>query len=278
MLRNTEKTTFEEFATLHEFVETVKNRPHNNKRGLGNSSEENSEDFAGIPLAECWETCFKGIPTTVENMKKSLANCQKTTFANIERRRPCNHYTGYAPNVPNAIIGYPKSMRKNQKTPQKVKVINIDYIAGANAYVSSETLERSGTTVLSLVYALEKQGYRVQLRLFTDFSKGGGDYTFYSICAVVLKQYGQPLNIQKLSFPLTSVAMFRRLGFRWLETVPGLVGHEWHGYGRSINNINEIISYMKTINIYNENSIVLDYSYIEDRDFNVDKLMEELRK
>ena len=140
--------------------------------------------------------------------------------------------------------------------------------------VSAETLEKAGKAVLNVVYALEKQGYRVQLKLFPKFAERDG---FFSACSVVLKQYGQPLNIQKLSFPLTSVSMFRRLGFRWLETVPDLKG-SWYGYGCSVQRIDEIKKRLKECKAYDENSIVLNPDYIEDFGFNAELIIDEFMK
>ena len=37
-----------------------------------------------------------------------------------------------------------------------------------------------------------------------------------------MKDYREHLDLQKLCFPVAHPSMFRRLGFKWLETVEGL--------------------------------------------------------
>ena len=96
-----------------------------------------------------------------------------------------------------------------------------------NACVGAGTLERAGETVLQLVYALECRGYRVSLDGLV-FNAERDTRRFVLI--INLKDWKQHLDIMKLSFPVTSPAMFRRFGFAWAETLPG-VTERVHGYG-----------------------------------------------
>ena len=86
-----------------------------------------------------------------------------------------------------------------------------------NCGTSEETLRKAGETVLQLVYALECRGYRVALEGIA-FNGERDERRF--ILAINLKDWKQHLDIMKLSFPLTSPAMFRRFGFKWAETLP----------------------------------------------------------
>lgn len=222
---------YEAFPNIYRFMDTIERRANNGK--FGDSSQKHSGDgWSGTETyAEAVKQFAEGIPEVAEKLKAALSAF--TAKANIvtSKRTPQTYYYGYAPNIPAAIIGLPKSMYRIHKTPQKTKTIGILWNSCQNCGVNADTLRRSGEAVLQLVYALERKGYRVQLDAI-PFS--GEDPGRNFVCIINLKQYSQPMDILKMTFPVTSPAMFRRFGFKWAEGLPGVTGGKVGGYGRHI--------------------------------------------
>ena len=220
---------YEKFDNVYKFMDTINNRPANGKF-FNEAKHTGNLRFYGTPD---WDTAVEqfsnGLPDVADRLKNSLAQFKANT-AFTSRVKPRNYYYGYAPNVPAAIIGLPKSMRQMTRQPQKIKTVCLLVNACVLGDVSASELTKHGEAVLNLVYALEKSGYRVQLELLisaTDCYNRGDLF-----CSIILKEYKQALDIMKLSFPLTSPSMFRRFGFHWKATVPG-VGGTQSSMGRS---------------------------------------------
>lgn len=220
---------YESYDNIYRFMDTIEKRPNNGF--FGKISQKDSPDgWSGTrSYKEAVEQFSNGLPETCERMKKSLERFKASSNVSQNKTRPRNYYHGYTPNIPAAIIGLPKSMRQIERTPQKVKAISLIFDSTANCGTSAETLNKAGCTVLELVYALEVSGYRVRLVLL-PFT--GNDDSESVVCAVTLKDWRQPLDLLKLSFPLTSPAMFRRFGFKWAEGIN--VEQGWCAYGRTL--------------------------------------------
>lgn len=223
---------FERFDNIYKFMDTIEKRPNNDKFGTS-ASKVSKDGWSGTRTYEDAIREFSnGLPETAERMKKSLGQFKARSNITTNKVRPINHYYGYSPNVAAAIIGLPKSMRRIERQPQKTKTIGILWNSCQNCGVEADTLRKAGETVLQLVYALECKGYRVQLdcAAFT----GDCDDNREAILLINLKQYGQHMDILKLSFPVTSPAMFRRFGFKWAEGIPGFSGSKVWGYGHHL--------------------------------------------
>lgn len=219
---------FEEYNNIYKFMNTINTRSNNGKFGL--SSKDKGSDWNGN---FSWEEAVKSFENGISEVANELKNELKkfSISTPINSRKVRNYYHGYTPNVPNAIIGLPKSMRQINRVKVPAKTINILYNCTQNAGTSGDTLKKSGKCVLQLINYLERSGVRVKLTI-SVFSAVYNDERAY--CFINLKDYRQPLDVLKLSFPLTSPAMFRRFGFRWAETVPGIIKEGWrYGYGRS---------------------------------------------
>jgi hypothetical protein len=216
---------YERFTNIYSFMDTIAARPNN---GYFGTDSKSPGEWSGTKTWDIAVNQFQnGIPEKAEKLKKSLDAFKANSNINAVKRKPTNHYFGYTPNVPAAIIGLPKSMRRVERVPQKVKALSIVYDMTQNSMTSAGTLERAGETVLQLVYALECRGYRVALDGLTFNSERD---TRRFVLIINLKDWKQHLDIMKLSFPVTSPAMFRRFGFAWAETLAG-VKSRVSGYG-----------------------------------------------
>lgn len=222
---------YESFPDIYRFMDAIGRRENN---GLfGRSSEKESRDgWSGTrTYGEAVDQFSNGLPETAERLKQALGAFKAKSNITTNKVRPQNHYYGYTPNVPAAIIGLPKSMRRVQRIPQKTKTIGILWDCCQSCKWEADDLRKAGETVLQLVYALEVRGYRVRLDCSPMNTIDDGR-EFVSI--LNLKQYGQHMDILKLSFPVTSPAMFRRFGFKWAEGVTGIKGGSICSYGRTL--------------------------------------------
>jgi hypothetical protein len=243
------KFIFDNFNDVYEFRAAIQFRPDNGQ--AKQSSKTGKQDFAGMPYEQAEKALTDGLPEVADNLKRELKKFQAVASGQLTQRRPINYYNGHSPNVPAAIIGLPKSMRKVTKTPSKVKTVTIFYNSSANCDTDADILEKSGATVLQLLYWLELNGYRAKFVLTPYLATNSGEKV---ACNILLKDFRQPLDILKLSFSITSVSMFRRLGFRWLETVPGLETSWAWGYGSQVNNRAEALEMLKQTGHNTENA------------------------
>lgn len=167
-----------------------------------------------------------------------------------------NDVYGFMPNVPNALMGLPNSMINiNQhRIKGNNKIIDLVLEADASCGVSAEEYAKVAKMFLNVVDSLEKQGYRLNLywSLCTDF-----DCSSTHCCWIMkLKNSTEPFNRYKCAFPLGSVSMFRRLGFRLIETLPSgnAIRDQRCGYGRPACNAEPLIrNALKVANIEPKN-------------------------
>lgn len=262
---------YENFDNVYKFMDVIQKRPNNGK--FGKSSEKISEDgWSGTrTYEEAAQQFANGLPETCERMKKSLERFKANSNVSQNKTRPRNYYHGYSPNIPAAIIGLPKSMRQIERTPQKVKAISIMYDSSASCGVSAETLNKAGCTVLELVYALEVTGYRVRLDLLPFTTKGEREET---VCSITLKDWRHSLDVLKLSFPLTSPAMFRRFGFKWAEGLAD-VTEQFCCYGRTLNK-EQCRKVMEAHGVKTDNAYFIDYNDCQNAGFDALKLADAL--
>lgn len=238
------------------------------------AKKQDENNFYGTKTWDIAEEQFKnGLPNVAERLKKAikLMGVKGNITANRVTRR--DYYHGYAPNVSNAIIGLPKSMRQMHRTPQKVKAISIYFKPNVPWYIKHEDIAKAGETVLQMVWALERKGYRVNLSNVLISAQCGNET---QLAIITLKEYTQPLDMLKLSYPVTSPSFFRRHGFRWQETAPNTKNKSWgSGYGRPME-LDEVKKTLKDANIDIKNSYVIDVSTCEKHDFDALKVAQSL--
>ena len=261
----------ETFSDIFQFINAITSRPNNSCGGLSNHSETNSNSFAGMSYNQSLEKIKTGIPEKKELLEKAVME-YAGSMTGTGTRVKC-HYTGYAPNVARAIIGYPKAMYKREKTPKRAKTIEIIYNMVQNCNVDAKDIERGAIATLNLIYSLELSGIKCKLSILAYCAESDDEY---AICQIMLKDYAQPFDFLKLSFPLTQVAMFRRLGFKWIETFPKI--HEfWSAYGHSLNK-NDAKDALKNCNLLPKHAIYIDLSIWKDIGYDVSKMIEKINK
>ena len=166
-------------------------------------------------------------------------------------------------------MGLPNSMINVKSIPQKVKAISL--VVGITENCGTDTKEfiKSGIAALGVVNSLELQGYRVNLKVACKVSRMCDERVF---CTVTVKNYRDHLDLQKLCFPLAHPSMFRRFGFKWMETVPELKNTGWScGYGQSYHDYKEFKELFLS-----ENEYFIDLKTTRDCDYDPEAIIKHL--
>lgn len=139
-----------------------------------------------------------------------------------------NDLVGFMPIVPNYILGNPVDMI-NQEYTKKVKpTITLVVEKAMTCGYSSDNMISFSCIIFNLVQYLERKGIRVELYVSSVFKCEREIFAN----KIKIKSFNQPLNIYRLQFPVIATDMFRRVGFRLLETCKELKNHSWsYGYG-----------------------------------------------
>lgn len=171
------------------------------------------ESFTGVKsLEEALDLMRSGYQPTVDKLKTGIkANIQ----GQGKRISFFNDVVGFAPIVPLALQGVPNSMVNSYMKPIKAKVLNIYYDMTASASTDKNKIIEAGQKVLSAIMELEMQGYKFNLYAIQTYWDDGADM----LCTKI-KNSNTPLDLKRISFPLTHTAYFRVIGFDWYSKTP----------------------------------------------------------
>jgi len=202
-------------------------------RSITSSSFENQQtkrlDTSWVGVKSYDEACeflHNGYQPSVEKLKERMkAKCvgegKRITFH--------NDVVGYAPIVPLAMQGVPQSMLNHKMKPIKSKVIDIFYDITVGWTIESKQILENGANLLGAVLDLEKEGYKINIYALQSYS----DSTDCDMLLIKIKDSKQPMDLKRISFPLTHTAFFRVIGFDWYSKVPG--GRYRSSYGHNLN-------------------------------------------
>lgn len=268
---------FEHFNSITSFVKALEERKENNSAMRGaSSSKDGDKSFTGTKsYSEAVDLLKNGWTEKLEEVKQKFNTAVKANAnASTERVRPTTGVVGYAPCVPNAIRGLPNSMITTEKTPQKIKAVSLVYGTTVNGDFRSENLIKCGVAIMQIVNNLELAGYRVKL-VQEVLASGTGNDT--ATAMIDLKDYRQPLDLKKLCFPMIHTSMFRRIGFKWLETVPNLTNRGFSsGYGSALtSDYSERKEFLREkLNCLGDNDFYITAYLIHRNRYDVTKVME----
>lgn len=140
-----------------------------------------------------------------------------------------NNIVGFMPVVPLALMNLPNCMIDMTMKPIKAKVIDVYYDMTVGSGTDSKDIIKAGQKMLGTIIELERQGYRFNLYAVQTYSN---DSQGCDMLVVKVKSAGQPLDLKRISFPLTHTAFFRVIGFDWYSKVPG--GTYRFSYGHAL--------------------------------------------
>jgi len=195
---------------------------HNMQVDLGGKEP----DWCGVDSYEqALQFLEEGYQPTVEKMKTGLKSRLQGQGKRISFH---NDIVGYSPIVPLAILGVPNSMINSKMKPIKAKVIDVYYNMTAGWMIDSNDIIDAGCKILGAIMSLEQQGYRFNLYACQNYYEYGKCY----MLKVKVKDAMQPIDLKRISFPLTHTGFFRVIGFDWYSKCPE--AKYISGYGRSI--------------------------------------------
>ncbi|MBO5000565.1 MAG: hypothetical protein J6C58_07005, partial [Bacteroidaceae bacterium] len=150
---------YEGFESIHEFFHAIETRPVNSAfRGRSCESHGNDKSFT---MCSSWEEAVnllnKGWDEPLNEIKKGVERNFKSNTVR-EKNRPQTGVVGYAPCVPNAIMGLPNSMIMTEKTPTKIKAVTINYSMSVTAGITTNQLLKAGISLLNIINNLELAG------------------------------------------------------------------------------------------------------------------------
>lgn len=225
------REVIENFDNYGEFLNTIRTRGVNSVfQGRERASETGSSSFTGSnSFSFADDLAVNGYPEGLENMQRLKKSELKSYSGNSSKVQPSLETHGFAPHVPNAILGLPKSMISRKQKPIKDKVISILYHVGAVCSMSQCDLAKAGKNVLDICRNLELEGYRVAIHaMWRTYEREVATTT------IKIKDWRQQPNWLKLAYPMSHPSFLRRHCFRWLESMPELQDARFpSGYGQS---------------------------------------------
>ena len=259
----------EDFGSIYSLLNTINNRENNSfMRNEDSSQERGNEEWSGTSsYEEAQSLLIHGYKDPVKNIKSSLAKNKKLTskiYNSIPKPIVQNRVVGFVPNVPNALKGLPESMITLEKLHKKRKTISIIYATGGSCGVESDVLASAGAALVSAINLIELSGVQTELSVGFMPTKETKQIIFPT---VKIKGYGERFNLQKICFPMIHPAMFRRIGFKYLETCPGMVVNFSHGYGRPPE-----LEVLKTL-IKDKNTYVINRAWITEHENDIEEIL-----
>ena len=267
------KHIVENFESIEHLLWSNKTRRPNkvfaNKNLASEKTDEDRFEFTQTHSYEEAEDLIKnGYSEPLSEIKRGVET--NATVFSKQKTAIKNDIVGFAPCVPNAIIGLPKSMVNVESVIKKSKTISLVYDTTAGCLTEADKFIKAGVAVLSLSDALEKSGYRVSLKCAVYNAEKEEERVF---ATVNLKDWRQPLDLKKMAFPFCHPSMLRRIGFKWLETQPKLTDTRFlGGYGESVANkydYKKVLEILKKNKEIKENEIYINIRICKDNNFDV---------
>lgn len=247
------------FPSIPVLLNTVKLRKNNKCFGTSSHDTDLSTlNFTGTNSyeeAEC--LCLNGWEHPLKNLEVKV-NDEMYKYAVSKKSNLRNTVAGYCPNVPNALMNLPNSMFIREYDRVENKVLHITYCMAVNYKTTTSQLINAGSKLLAAIKILELQHVSISLDL-CFYSSINDEETEGIFNLLNVKNYGEQLDLLKLSFPLIHPSMFRRIGFASAETSSGPTTY-FSRYGHAPS----IYEHKEALNL-DDNSIVLNVEYLENQ-------------
>lgn len=224
---NDEVVNIEHFETASELVSTCEHRSITSSLFYDMSKKKLDPHWHSVKdYAEALALMKTGYQPTVEKLGKSF----KISASGVSKRISFfNDVAGFSPIVPLALLGVPNSMTNSYMKPIKAKVLDVYYDMTAGYGTSVKVLTKAGQALLGAIMELEMQGYKFNLYAVQSYyeRRNGCD-----LVCIKIKSSNTPVDLKRMSFPLTHPAFFRVIGFDWYSKTPK--GKHRSGYGHAL--------------------------------------------
>lgn len=195
-----------------------------------------------------------------DGAKRVQAAMIQASGAVSDRPRCYNSVVGFAPNVPNYIMGHPLNMINKKRVRVPARVVDIVYNCAVEYNVKAKDIEAAAAKLFNVVAGLEKSGVRVNLWVANINISNDQNASF----AVKIKSAAQPFNLLKMVYPVVHPSFLRRHAFAALERVGVTGSHsDWGGYGRVVKDPEKIKNTICALGISDKN--IFDYHSISDK-------------
>ena len=227
------KSFLRQFNSLNELLRTLDNAKTSEGWGSCESQSTDDPDHYGY---DSYEEARSMILRGDNELAKKLRGTEKLNI-NIPvtgtRRKMCTRVAGFAPHVPNYIVGVPNDMLWVEEKKAKSPVLTIVYNIGCLGSSSGSLVTKVSARIMSAIMSAERKGYRINLFVASAQHESDSNEDAGFICKI--KDAGQHIDTLKMALPMISPAMNRRFGFRFRETLEGISVSSWrYGYGASM--------------------------------------------
>ena len=218
--------TFHSLAAMADFIQS-------NERQSNCDTQSASTYSCDVQESHALEIARSGgrYDTDVEKLKTAMAGMPK--YQRIETTAPAvqSNVVGFAPVVPNAMMGLPDSMLCMEPEPAAPPVIKIGVHVGRASCVEESTVYLRAAALLAALDVLHAQGHRTELWACWRNTNMGIDCHY----DVLVKPESSNWDWQIASFVFANPAMQRRLFWNVAErhtrdsaelTDTGNYGHE----------------------------------------------------
>lgn len=219
--------TVEEYSSFKELIDTSESRCVNS--WCFDNEERRRTTEEGVDFYKAKELLLNGWDEKIDDIRKEYTKFNKPN--ETQKPKQTVNLVGYAPCVPNAIIGNPYNMFNKKLDSKKTKVIEV-IIDVSLSGIESNTIDKM-VKLLGKINSLEMQGYRVKLTFMKTFNHIGQEYSY--ACKILLKNEFQPLDLKRVAFPLCHSAMPRKIMFDWYERLP--LAREIPGHGKALGSL-----------------------------------------
>lgn len=252
------KVNVETYNSAQDVVKDCKARKITSSN-FDNQEYVHNSSFTGVEsYDEALDLLKNGYQPTVEGLGRALKTNNRTAEKRIKFE---NEIYGFTPVVPLALKGVPNNMVNSTMKPIKQKVIDVYYDMTVHCGTSTQTIIENGQKILSAIIDLEKQGYRFNLYAVQCYA----DSSSADILCVKVKSSNTPLDLKRISFPLTHPAFFRVIGFDWYSKCP--VARYRGGYGHSVSRDLERQEDVQTFakGVFGKNACYINCAYATDK-------------
>ena len=216
------------FSNLYDIYNFLKSKPEINKRIFTSlSSRTGTISFSGMPYDEAVEDLIDFSDTNYFEFVDLVKDIANAKGGSIHKYKTVYSLAGGRVYTPNYSVGSPYCYETEEQI-KKPKFINVYSALSYSGSTSKYQVFNRAVVLISIIHALEKQGYNINLNAF-EMSSYGNEIVNN---VVDLKKHSEQTNLQALYKTSCKIEFLRRILFAVLESVG--VENSWgNGYGQS---------------------------------------------
>lgn len=206
----------EKFKNMQTWLTAVQgpqlgNCPHRSSRNTGRAHFYGSESFE-----ESLSLATKGWPRGSNEVNSYLLKL--TPFLRTIKRYQKTWSPGILPQggviIDRYVKGLPDCLLNRAKKPNN-KFARLVFNGSMLNDIRHEEYFKRGTLIIALVHTLERNNFRIQINVQNSTEKN--DYKL--VTEVVLKDYNQSLDLDRIAFWACHLSVNRRISFSYRETL-----------------------------------------------------------